>query len=50
MTERGAQLGEYDWSVGGPAGLATLLRWLMAGVGVAGVVWLISVLRKRRDR
>jgi hypothetical protein len=48
MTERGAQLGEYDWSVGGPAGVATLLRWLMAVVGVAGLVWLIRVWRNRQ--
>ena len=47
MTARGATLGGYDWSLGGAAGLATLLRWVMAGVGVAGVVWLISTLRKR---
>ena len=50
MTERGATLGEYDWSIGGASGVATLLRWLMAGVGIAGVVWLISALRTRQNR
>jgi len=48
MMERGATLGEYDWSIGGASGVATLLRWLMAGVGIAGVAWLVSVLRKRQ--
>jgi hypothetical protein len=47
MTERGATLGEYDWSIGGAAGVATLLRWLMAAVGVAGAAWLVTTLRSR---
>jgi hypothetical protein len=47
MVERGGTLGAYDWSVSGPAGVATLLRWLMAIVGLFGVVWLARTWRRR---
>jgi hypothetical protein len=47
MTERGATLGEYDWSVTDPASLATALRVLMVIVAVAGVFW---ALRRRHHR
>ena len=48
MVERGATLGEYDWSLSNPAGLATMVRWVMIGVAVGGVVWLVR--RRRRPR
>ena len=40
MTDRGATLWGYDWSATDPADLASLLRWLMLIVGVAGATWL----------
>jgi hypothetical protein len=39
MIDRGATLGQYDWSLSDPAGLATVTRWLMVGVAIAGVIW-----------
>jgi hypothetical protein len=47
MVERGATLGEYDWSLSNPAGLATMVRWVMIGVAAAGVVWFV---RRKRVR
>ena len=45
MTERGAALGEYDWSLTDPAALAMALRVLMVIVGIWGISW---VLKRRR--
>ena len=47
MTERGATLGEYDWSLADPATLATVLRMLMVVVAVGGVYWIVR--RKTKD-
>jgi hypothetical protein len=45
MIDRGATLGQYDWSLSDPAALAMVTRWLMVGVAIAGVIWWI---RQRR--
>jgi hypothetical protein len=45
MIDRGATLGEYDWSLSDPAGLAMVTRWLMVGVAIVGFIWF---LRRRR--
>jgi hypothetical protein len=42
MTERGAQLREYEWPVLDAAFLAAALRWTMLVVGLAAVVWLVK--------
>jgi hypothetical protein len=46
MTERVELLRQFGWPELDGALLATLLRWLMLLVGLAGLVWLWSVLRK----
>jgi hypothetical protein len=50
LMDRGAALRQYDWSVSGPAGLASVLRWAMAVVALAGVVWLLSLFRADRRK
>ena len=45
MTDRGSALWSYDWSATDPSDLATLLRWLMVIVAVAGAIW---VFRRRK--
>jgi hypothetical protein len=47
MTERGARLVAYDWSVDA-AGLATLLRWAMVVVALGGVAWWVRTVRSVR--
>jgi len=47
MTERGARLVQYDWSLDA-AGLATLLRWMMVIVAAVGLVWLVRTVRSRK--
>ena len=47
MTERGARLVQYDWSLDA-AGLATLLRWMMVIVAAVGAVWLFRAVRSGR--
>ena len=42
MTERGATLGEYDWSATDPAALAMALRVLMVVVAIWGMMWVIG--------
>ena len=46
MTDRGSALWSYDWSATDPSDLATLLRWLMVIVAVAGAIW---VFRRRKS-
>jgi hypothetical protein len=48
LIERADALRQYDWSITGPADLAALLRWTMAGVALAGAAWLIGIVRKQR--
>jgi hypothetical protein len=49
MTERGADLGRYDWRAPDAAALAVALRWVLAGLILGGSLWAGSVvLRNRR--
>jgi len=50
MIDRGAILARFrfQWPVLDAAFLASLLRWLMAAVALAGLVWLVSVLGRWR--
>ena len=47
LTERGEQLLQYRFPVMDAAALAVILRWLMALVAIAGLLWLASGLVKR---
>ncbi len=51
-TERGSQLLRYrfEWPALTPAFLASVLRWLMLAVAVAGLIWLVGVLRQWLSR
>ena len=42
MTERGSALLGYDWSATDPSEVATLLRWLMVFVAIAGALWIFK--------
>jgi len=46
MIDRGTVLSQFDWPAVTTAGLAGAVRWLMAVVAVAGLIWLGSVLRR----
>lgn len=46
MTERGAQLSQFDWPSVDAVSLASAIRWLMVLVALAGLYWLVSVLRR----
>jgi hypothetical protein len=50
MVERGEQLlqFQFQWPVLNAPTLASLLRWLMAIVALAGLIWLASVLLRRK--
>ena len=50
MLDRGAVLSRFNfqWPVMDAAFLASLMRWLMAVVALAGLVWLVSVLGRLR--
>jgi hypothetical protein len=50
LIDRGRALTQYDWSVSDPAGLASLLRWVMVVVAIAGAAWLVSILRNSKSR
>jgi hypothetical protein len=41
MIERGAGLGEYDWSGLRPDTPAAIVRWVLAAVLVAAAIWLL---------
>jgi hypothetical protein len=47
MTDRFEVLRQFPWPAVTTAGLATTLRWLMAVVLVAGIVWLVHVFTQR---
>ena len=47
MIERGATLGEYEWTAPDAATIAAALRWASGIVIVAGAVWTFSGYRKR---
>jgi hypothetical protein len=48
--ERWETLRQFDWPEPTPIVLAYGLRWLMAAVAGAGLVWLITVLARRKHR
>jgi hypothetical protein len=50
MTERGEVLAQYQltWPEPTPAFFADVLRWLMAGVALAGLLWLVRVFATRK--
>ena len=49
MTERGSELGSYEWPTLDAAFLAAALRWTMLVVGVAAIVWLVrGMLEKKK--
>jgi hypothetical protein len=50
MLERGAILSQFSWPELDAALLASVLRWLMLLVLIAGALWLISVLRRPTER
>ncbi|HYN10419.1 MAG TPA: HupE/UreJ family protein [Vicinamibacterales bacterium] len=48
MTERGGQLGAYEWPTLDAAFFAAAIRWTMLVVGLAAIVWLVrGALRPR---
>ena len=50
MLERGERLSKFPWPAFDAALLAGAMRWLMALLAVAGVVWLVHVVRQQRLR
>ena len=48
MTERGSQLGAYDWPALDAAFFLAAIRWTMLVVGVAAIVWLVRGVIERR--
>lgn len=48
MIERGERLRQFSWPAMNAALMATAMRWLMAIVILAGVVWLVGLLRRRK--
>jgi hypothetical protein len=52
MTDRYSQLSKFpfEWPVIDAAFLAVALRWAMVAVALAGVLWLVGVLRQSRRR
>ena len=49
MVERGARLGQFDWPELDGSFLASAMRWTMLLIVVAGLAWLISLYRNRRE-
>ena len=47
MIERGAGLGEYDWSALWPDSPGKIVRWILAVVMVAAAVWLIKTAKRQ---
>jgi len=47
MTERFGVLRQFPWPVVTAAGMATTMRWLMALVALAALVWLAALLKGR---
>lgn len=48
MIERGERLRQFGWPVMNAALLASAMRWLMVILILAGAVWLIGLLRRRK--
>lgn len=49
MLERGERLRQFGWPAFSAASVASLMRWVMVLVAVAGAIWLRSVFRARRE-
>jgi len=50
MIDRGERLRQFGWPAISAAQLASAMRWLMVLLVLAGGVWLIGVLRRRKGR
>jgi hypothetical protein len=48
MIERGERLRQFGWPAMNAALLATAIRWMMVILVLAGVVWLIGIVRRRK--
>ena len=48
-TERWERLRQFEWPALSVLGLGSAVRWLMAAVALAGVVWLIATLTRRKS-
>lgn len=48
MIERGEQLRQFGWPAMNAALVATVMRWLIVIVILAGVVWLVGILTRRK--
>jgi hypothetical protein len=48
MTDRGGQLIQFPWPAFDPAIAASVVRWMLLGVGMSAVVWLVFAFRHRR--
>lgn len=46
MTDRWSELSQFDWPVVAAVGLAGALRWLIGLVVLAGLAWLVSVVKR----
>ena len=49
MLERWARLKQFGWPAFNATQVASMVRWLMAIVFIAGAVWVIGLLRKRTN-
>ncbi|HLG14758.1 MAG TPA: HupE/UreJ family protein [Blastocatellia bacterium] len=50
MTERGERLRQFQWPALDAALLASVMRWLMVIVALAGVIWLLRGLLRRAEK
>ncbi len=50
MVERGSELSRFPVPTLDAAALASLTRWIMALVALAGIAWIVSVIRQHRNR
>jgi hypothetical protein len=50
MLERGDRLRQFGWPAFTSAQLASAMRWLMVIVILAGVVWLVGIMRRRAGK
>ena len=50
MIERGERLRQFGWPAMNAALIASMMRWLMVILILAGVIWLIGLLQRRRAR
>jgi hypothetical protein len=50
MIERGERLRQFGWPAMNAALIASVMRWLMVILILAGVIWLIGLLQRRRAR